>query len=143
LAIAFQYEPDASNLALNGLRIAGDAAYGASAGADFNDYLGVDWQYGASADQSEPAELGKLDCSGFIRMVLGYRLGIPMSISAAPGTLPRRAAVQFSAGRGRVIVSNTGRQVTSLGRLRPGDLAFFDASTRNGTVIDHVGIFVG
>lgn len=59
-----------------GLKIAGDADYGPlqadgtrQEGADFNDYLGISWTYGGVTDTPEPAQLGSLDCSGFVRMV--------------------------------------------------------------------------
>jgi hypothetical protein len=143
LAIAFQYTTGAPDAWRDGVRIAGDARYGPSAGADFNDYLGAAWQYGTSVDRPEPAELGALDCSGFVRMVLGYRSGLRMSIGIASGTLPRRAADQLAGGPGRVVVSNAGRQVIGMATLRPGDLVFFDASSRDGSAIDHVGIYVG
>ena len=81
-----------------GLRIAGDAHYGPlqadgtrKEGSDFNDYLGVAWTYGASTDQPEADEIGSLDCSGFTRMVWGYRGGIPL-ILTPNGVGPARAA---------------------------------------------------
>jgi cell wall-associated NlpC family hydrolase len=143
LGAAFQYTLGAPNTSVNGIRISGDARYGLAAGADFNDYLGVAWTYGTSVDQPEPDEYGALDCSGFSRMIFGYRFGMPMSISSSAGKLPRRAADQLTAGPGRVITPNTGAQVTSFTNLLPGDLVFFDASDRDGTAIDHVGIYVG
>jgi hypothetical protein len=143
LAIAFQYAPLAPEVWREGMRVAGDARYGPAAGADFNDYLGVPWSYGGSIDAAEAAEVRSLDCSGFVRMVFGYRSGVRMSIGPAAGTLPRRAADQLASGPGRVVVANAGRKVASMVSMRAGDLVFFDASTRDGTAIDHVGIFVG
>jgi hypothetical protein len=143
LAAAFQYTAGAPNVSAGGLRISGDARYGQTAGADFNDYLGVAWTYGTRVDKPEPDEYGALDCSGFSRMIFGYRFGMPMSISSSAGALPRRAADQLAAGPGRIIIPNTGSQVASFTRLLPGDLVFFDASDRDGTAIDHVGIYVG
>jgi cell wall-associated NlpC family hydrolase len=112
-------------------------------GGDFNDYLGRAWSYGLTVDQPEPAELGALDCSGFVRMVLGYRLGMPMSLGIVGGALARSARDQLAGGPGIVLVANTGMQARSLAVLRPGDLVFFDASTDDGALIDHVGIYVG
>jgi cell wall-associated NlpC family hydrolase len=143
LAVAFQYLTGAPTVEANGLVVAGDAAYGASAGADFNDFLGIPWAYGTSVDQPEASQFRALDCSGFVRMVLGYRLGMRMTIGASTGSLPRRAADQLGSGPGRIIRANRGSQVTSFASLRPGDLVFFDASTRDGSGIDHVGIYVG
>jgi cell wall-associated NlpC family hydrolase len=145
LAIAFQYVKGAPDVRSGGLRIAGDAAYGPSAGADFNDYLGIPWRYGTSTDRPETAQFGALDCSGFVRQVFAYRLGLPATINVvqAGAALPRRAADQLIGAQGRITIANAGRQLTSFGSLRPGDLVFFDASTADGTAIDHVGIYVG
>jgi cell wall-associated NlpC family hydrolase len=145
LAVAFQYGSAAPDLLIDGRRIAGDARYGASAGGDFNDYLGISWAYATWTDQPEPAEYGWLDCSGFVRQVFGYRLGMPMSIgpTGSAATLPRRAADQLAGAPGRVVIGNAAQQVTALRAVRPGDLVFFDASTSGGSAIDHVGIVVG
>ncbi|MBA3778222.1 MAG: C40 family peptidase [Chloroflexi bacterium] len=143
LAVAFQYVSGAPSLSQAGLAIAGDARYGVAAGADFNDFLGVAWTYGSRIDAPEPAELRSLDCSGFVRMVLGYRFGMRMSIGASAGALPRRASDQLASGPGRLMVANSGHRLTSYDNLRAGDLVFFDASTVDGPAIDHVGIYVG
>ncbi len=143
LAIAFQYATGVRPMLEDRVQIAGDAAYGPDLGADFNDYLGIAWTYSTGIDKPEPEEYRALDCSGFVRMVLGYRLGIAMSIDPADGTIPRRAKDQLGSGPGRVLVANSGRQVTSFAMIRPGDLVFFDASDRDGDLIDHNGIFLG
>jgi cell wall-associated NlpC family hydrolase len=118
-----------------------DAAYAFA--ADFNDYLGIAWTYGTVVDQPEQAELGALDCSGFVRMVFGYRLGMPMSLGpAGASSLPRKALDQFAAGPG-VLLAGPESASRSLDALRPGDLVFFDASAADGTAIDHVGIYLG
>ena len=72
-------------------------------------YLGVRYLYGGTSPR------GGFDCSGFTRFVYAH-FGI---------TLPHYSGGQFSIGR-RV----------SRGRLRPGDLVFFDG-------LGHVGIYVG
>ncbi len=151
LAMAMQYTPDAPNVNDgNGQQIAGDAHYGPlladgsrQEGSDFNDYLGLAWTYGTTVDQPEPEQLASLDCSGFVRMVAGYRLGIPLSLGRSEATLPRRAAQMEAAAPGVVLIPNRGTQATSFERLSPGDLVFFDASTDDGTTIDHVGIYLG
>jgi cell wall-associated NlpC family hydrolase len=141
LGIAFQYVKGASAMWTEGVRIAGDAGY--RLGADFNDYLGIAWQYGDRRDAPESRAAGSLDCSGYVRLVLGYRLGLPMSLDPAPGMLPRRATDQLTAGPGTLVIANAGVQVTQFDQLRPGDLVFFDASSDDGTTIDHDGIYVG
>ncbi|MGY1639869.1 transglycosylase SLT domain-containing protein [Geodermatophilus sp. SYSU D00703] len=78
-------------------------------------YLGVPYLWGGT----DPAK--GLDCSGLVQRV--YRdLGID---------LPRTSSQQATAGTA----------VASLDDARPGDLVFFDHSSRPG--IDHVGIYIG
>jgi cell wall-associated NlpC family hydrolase len=117
-----------------------DARY--AFGADFNDYLGITSIYGNTVVAPKPANLGALDCSGFVRLVFGYRSGVPLSLSVSPGRLPRQAMDQLAGGPGRVVATSSA-QVTAIGSLRPGDLVFFDASTADGTAVDHVGIYLG
>ncbi|MFW3170468.1 transglycosylase SLT domain-containing protein [Geodermatophilus sp. CPCC 206100] len=78
-------------------------------------YLGVPYLWGGT----DPAK--GLDCSGFVQLVYG-NLGVD---------LPRTSAQQATAGTA----------VASLDSARPGDLVFFDHSSRPG--IDHVGIYIG
>lgn len=150
LAVAFGYVAGAPELKVGSLRVAGDASYGPlaadgarSEGADFNDYLGVSWRYGTTLDAPESRELGSLDCSGYVRMVFGYRAGLPMVIGPNGTGLPRRSSDQLASAPGKVTIPNTGAQATALATLAPGDLVFFDASASDGTRIDHVGIYLG
>jgi cell wall-associated NlpC family hydrolase len=154
LQTAMQYIENAPSFWSDGggRRIGGDAAYGPlqadgtrQEGSDFNDYLGIAWTY-ASGTRAFPdaPQLGCLDCSGFVRMVLGYRGGLPLSLSADGGrSLPRRAYQMLDAGPGIVTIANRGRQVTDFSALAPGDLVFFDASVDDGKQIDHVGVYLG
>ena len=81
LAIAMQYTKGAPALLdQDGLQIAGDASYGPEKngkrrkGSDFNDYLGILWEYEVDgSDEPETKQFRCLDCSGFIRMIWGYR----------------------------------------------------------------------
>jgi len=133
-----------------GLRIAGDADFGPLGpdgsrleGSDFNDFLGIPWTYPDTVDDPESAEYGSLDCSGYMRMVWGYRSGVTLSLSPDGVGLPRRSFEMLDSGPGVVTTTNAGTQVTDFSRLAPGDLVFFDASTDDGTRIDHVGMFLG
>ena len=133
----------------SGLQIAGDADYGPlqsdgtrQEGSDFNDYLGVPWTYGAYVDQPESAQFHSLDCSGYMRMVWGYRTGLPLTL-APNGGIPRRAFEMLDGAPGVVTIPNKGSQATADGRLSPGDLVFFDAATDDGAQIDHVGMYLG
>ncbi len=161
LAIAMQYVKGAPVLTEGDLEIAGDASYGPldskgrrEEGSDFNDYLGLPWLYPTECpDRPEPAQKRCLDCSGYMRMVWGYRHQlpgtgypdtIPMSIEPRCGsTLPRRAFQMYGAGPGLVLVPDAGAQVTDLGGLDIGDLVFFDGADDDGTQIDHVGMYLG
>jgi cell wall-associated NlpC family hydrolase len=78
-------------------------------------YLGVPYQWGGT----DPTR--GLDCSGLTQRVFAD-VGID---------LPRTSSQQATAGR----------PVAGLAEARPGDLVFFDWSSRPG--IDHVGIYVG
>ena len=87
LAIAMQYIRGATAIHEDGLQIAGDARYGPGTeknrqeGSDFNDYLGVTWTYpGEPADRPEPKQFQCLDCSGYMRMVWGFRHHLPEEI---------------------------------------------------------------
>jgi cell wall-associated NlpC family hydrolase len=151
LAVAMEYIEGAPPVYdRTGLKIAGDADFGPigpygtrQVGADFNDDLGVAWTYPTTVDQPEPDEINSLDCSGFVRMVFGYRGGLPLTLSPDGHGIPRRSFEILDSGPGLVTIPDTGAQVLDLDRLAPGDLVFFDASTDDGTQIDHVGIYLG
>jgi cell wall-associated NlpC family hydrolase len=150
LAVAGQYvdgAPDHFDAA--GLRVSGDAHYGPISedgrlrkGADFNDYLGLPWDYRDEADQPEADELGALDCSGFVRMVFGYRGGLPMTRDPADGLLPRRSFEMLDDAPGNIIYQSDGR-LKEFDGIQAGDLVFFDAQPDDDDQIDHVGVFLG
>jgi hypothetical protein len=153
LALAMQYIPGAPAVMDGSLQIAGDADYGPLStsgsrveGADFNDYLGIPWTY-TGVDNPEPAEFQSLDCSGYMRMVWGYRAGLPLSLTATgSGQLPRVSRDQIDSGPGVFIVPRAGAQITDLSPLRIGDIVGFDATAEPGELdgeIDHLGIYLG
>ncbi len=135
----------------DGLRIADDANYGPllsdgsrQEGSDFNDYLGIPWTYDTGIDNPETLQYGSLDCSGFMRMLWGYRSGLPLSLGTDGGqSIPRRAYQIYDAAPGVVIIANNGSQVTDFSKLQPGDIVFQDANTDDGTQIDHLGMYIG
>jgi cell wall-associated NlpC family hydrolase len=158
LAIAMQYLRNAPTRHRKGLRIAGDARYGPlldtttrEEGSDFNDYLGVDWPYDdGSIDAAEARQHGCLDCSGYMRMVFGYRqhapgaAHLPLGPTDSPppaGGLPRRAHEMFTQGPGVVLIDRDTQPPSDLGALRPGDLLFFD--TEGSDRLDHVALLLG
>ena len=152
LAIAMQYVSGApAKKDSHGVRYAGDAHYGPMVGgkrqegSDFNDYLGLTWKYfDGSTDKPEKAQYGSLDCSGFVRMVAGYRMGWPLENKQfTRARLPRRAVEIEKYAPGRVVIPNKGRKPASLAQLQAGDLLFWDADKGDGKAVDHVGIFLG
>lgn len=155
LAIAMQYLAGAPPILDGELQIAGDASYGPpegtsrGEGSDFYDYLGICWTDPEGRDH-EPREdqLGCLDCSGFVRMTWGYRDNlsasrVPLSFAPLPGALPRRAVQMCDHGPGVVILPNAGTRPRDLSPLRVADLVFFDADRKDGSAVDHVGMYLG
>jgi cell wall-associated NlpC family hydrolase len=161
LALAMQYIKGAPPVEEAGRQIAGDAGYGPledgerQEGADFNDYLGMPWTYpDGELDPPETRQWRCLDCSGFVRMVWGFRHHlrngsyldtVPLSLhpGADHGAIPRRAFQIYAAAPGAIVIPNEERQVAEFGRLAVGDLVFFDADAGDGTQLDHVGMYLG
>ncbi|WP_433513651.1 tachylectin-related carbohydrate-binding protein [Nonomuraea sp. CA-143628] len=153
LEIATQYFVDAPAQVRDGLRYAGDAHYGPllpdgtrEEGSDFNDYLGLSWTYDDKIDPPEARQKESLDCSGFVRMVFGYRGGYPLGIgdTLSKSALPRRAVQMADENAPGVTVTDGGTaKPTSYADLQTGDLLFWDASTDDGTALDHVGMYLG
>lgn len=161
LAIAMQYIKNAPPILLGDLQIAGEASYGPllpngqrDEGADFNDYLGLRWLYPADdPDRPEASQHRSLDCSGYLRMVWGYRHHLPdagyldtIPLSRRPQantTLPRRSFEIYEGATGIILIENVGTRPTDLDLLDTGDLVFFDAETNDGARLDHVGMYLG
>jgi cell wall-associated NlpC family hydrolase len=153
LDVAMQYvDGAAAEKNAEGLRIRGDAVFGPVAPggearleqSDFFDYLGVSWTFpDAGTKRPKGAHAGALDCSGFVRMVYGYRLGYPLrgTNDAGPG-LPRRAYAIADVGPGVALIPNTRTRVTDYNRLQPGDLVFFEVEG-GPEILDHTGIYFG
>jgi len=160
LAIAMQYIARAPAIFDGSLQIAGDAAYGPlingerEEGSDFNDYLGIAWVYADEVDNPEQRQFRCLDCSGFVRMVWGYRHHLPgrhyldtVPLALKPSQrrrgIPRHSFEIYDASPGIITIENTGIQVKDLSPVDVGDLVFFDADPKDGTRLDHVGIYFG
>lgn len=136
------------------MQIAGRAQYGPlqadgsrQEGADFNDYLGISWQYGSTTDTPEVSQFRSLDCSGLVRMVYGYRHGLPLTLTTLDGqAIPRVSSNIANFGPGVVIATGSGVP-PDMTALQPGDIVCFDADTSNPDEeegqIDHNGIFIG
>src|SRR5262245_36416907 len=158
LAITMQYLHGKPALRRNGVRYAGDASFGPIdpdipyghtdfrlEQSDFYDFLGISWRFDDGVtEHAEAKRYGAIDCSGYIRLVYGYRLGYPLRSDNADGTqLPRRAFAMASVGPGVVLIPNKGTRPADVGLLQPGDLVFFDIDRRDGPQIDHSGIYLG
>lgn len=159
LALGLQYVKGAPPLHQGDLQVAGDAAYGPllngkrQEGADFNDYLGVTFSYAdGSVDRPEPLQLRCLDCSGFVRLLWGWRQHAPNVTPAMPlarrasvdaKALPRRAVQMAARAPGVLVEPDRGVQLRDFSRLASGDLVLFDADSGDGSAIDHVGLFLG
>ena len=135
----------------SGLQIAGEAAYGPllpdgsrEEASDFSDYLGVPWQYPDRTRAAKPDHFRSLDCSGFMRMVWGYRSRLAFTYTPDGVDVPRHSWEMLDSGPGIVVVPDTDQQLTDMTVLQPGDIVFFDAKqTDGGTRIDHVGMYLG
>ncbi|SDW48782.1 hypothetical protein SAMN05421504_101724 [Amycolatopsis xylanica] len=153
LAIAMQYRRGTENLFdPRGVRYAGRAFFGPMVDgervtdSDFTDYLGVPWTYvDGTVRRPDPIRKDSLDCSGFLRMIYGYRAGYPLGWTPSDGRLPRQTNDIATVGPGTLIVPNSGAQPPpeSLARLRAGDLLLFDLDPEDGPLIDHSAIYLG
>ncbi|MGI5499749.1 hypothetical protein [Lentzea sp. CA-135723] len=153
LDVAMQYRRNTPDLRDDrGVRYAGRAFFGPMvdgerlSDADFNDYLGVPWTYpGGVVREPDPLRKDSLDCSGYLRMVFGYRAGYPLGWAPSRTRLPRQAK-DFTAGApGTVIVADTGASppAEDLERLQPGDVLAFDLDPADGPLLDHSAIYLG
>ena len=155
LAIAFEYTAEAPVKKDNqGQQYSGDASFGPPDPADpdgrqersdFYDYLSLPWSFPDGKSEMPSAERKlALDCSGFLRMVYGHRLGYPLRGTNPPGEgLPRRAFAMAEFGPGVQLMPNTGQRARRIDRLLPGDLVFFNAQPVPNRQIDHSGIYLG
>jgi hypothetical protein len=153
LAVAFQYvegAPDEKDA--KGIRFRGDAAFGPVAPSgfgrlersDFFQYLGVPWTFTDGVRYTpDPPHFGAVDCSGFVRLVYGFRMGYPMRATNARGPgLPRRAYAIAEFGPGVAVVPNRRQRSTAYDQLQPGDLIFFEVEGGEDQ-LDHTGIYLG
>ncbi|GGX34491.1 C40 family peptidase [Streptomyces chartreusis] len=161
-AFAFQYVAGAPvKKDAQGTVYAGDANFGplnttgAEGGdlrleqSDFYDYLGVQYPFrDGTVGQPESMRARSIDCSGFMRMVLGYRARYPLMSSDASGDgLPRTANGMARSKAGVDILPLAGISAqdrpSAIDQLQPGDLVFFKLDTRTGDRLDHVGMVLG
>ncbi|MFG3281442.1 NlpC/P60 family protein [Streptomyces sp. NPDC048111] len=144
-----------------GSRVLGEAGYGyldpqgyRYEGADFHEYMNRAWTFpdGTTVPASSK-QVGNLDCSGYVRMVYGHHMGVPLSARAdgAGSRLPRKSRDMVDGAPGARIDQAVAKPFTppAATLLQPGDLLLFNADStddepRTDTLtIDHVGIYLG
>ena len=142
LGIAMQYVAGSPGDAGYGPAL-GDA--GTEKGADFNDYLGVDWNYGGETDPWEEDEWHMVDCSGYVRLVWGFRAGLPLALEPTGdgSAIPRTSQEMHDDAPGVLTVTPADVAAETFGHLAPGDLVFFDDPPGGATEIRHVGMYLG
>jgi hypothetical protein len=159
---AFEYVADAGQKKDDqGLVYAGDADFGplnpdgGEGGdlrleqSDFYDYLGTPYPFrDGKVGTPEAARARSLDCSGYIRMVFGYRARHPLMSSDKSGDgLPRTANGMARSRQGVDILPLTGVSAkdrpSAIDQLQPGDLVFFKLDARTKERLDHVGMVLG
>ncbi|MHC3450752.1 hypothetical protein [Streptomyces prasinus] len=157
LAYAMMYvtgAPTVTNPALGGAQVAGQARYGpldASGvpieGSDFHDYMGRDWIFpNGETRTAGVGEAGCMDCSGLVRMVYGYHMGIPMvRTQNIDGTVLPRMTKDIGPNGPGVIVAQAADTAPPLTNLQIGDVPHFDADTGDPVAgqLDHNGIYLG
>ncbi|MFD6432048.1 NlpC/P60 family protein [Streptomyces venezuelae] len=146
---------------VKGAEVLGEAGYGEPdsqgllpVGADFHDYMQQPWAFPDMTRGPEKDQGRHLDCSGYVRMVYGFHMGVAMVAVKDPAkkALPRKsgAMVDFAPGV-RVAQRTAGSgSAVDLGQLQPGDLVLFDVNDSAGDPVDpdaydvdHVGIYLG
>lgn len=136
-----------------GAPVLGQAGYGPLVtdgtrreGADFHEYMGLAWKFpdGTSAPAPSAQWHNNLDCSGYVRMVYGHHMGVPLTAKEdTTGTVLPRRARDMAAHAPGVLIAHEEAQAPALTGIQTGDLVLFDADTGDGTAVDHVGIHIG
>lgn len=144
--------PHVTSAAL-GAPVLGEAGYGPliadgtrREGADFHEYMGLPWTFPDGTVTPAPSAQwhNNLDCSGYVRMVYGHHMGVPLGAGAdTTGTVLPRRSRDIAAHAPGVRIAHDDAQPPAVSGIQPGDLVLFDADTGDGTDVDHVGIHLG
>ncbi|MGW4565233.1 NlpC/P60 family protein [Streptomyces sp. NPDC004561] len=158
-AFAFQYVQGApAKKDAQGVQYEGRAYYGPLKPdgvdryeqTDFYDYLGTPYTFrdGTTA-QPQTDRLRSVDCSGYLRLVYGYRARYPLRAGNSSGDgLPRTADAMARSDVGVDVVKLQGpspwyERPRNIDVLQPGDLLFFKMDHRTGNHMDHSAIYLG
>jgi cell wall-associated NlpC family hydrolase len=158
-AFAFQYTPGAPvKKDDQGVQYEGHAFYGPlkadgvdrAEQTDFYDYLGIPYTFrDGTTKQPSTDRLRSVDCSGYLRLVYGYRARYPLRSGNETGDgLPRTADAMARSKTGVDIIKLQGPspwyvRPTNIDVLQPGDLLFFKMDHRTGNHMDHSAIYLG
>ncbi|MFE1292704.1 NlpC/P60 family protein [Streptomyces sp. NPDC058751] len=158
-AMAFQYVEGAPvKKDDEGVPYAGDAVFGPfkEDGVDrleqndFYDYLGINYTFRDGTSMVARKERYRaLDCSGYMRMVLGYRARYPLMATNLSGDgLPRSADGMARSKVGVDVLKLSGpapwyTRPKNIDVVQPGDLLFFKMDHRTGNHLDHVALYLG
>lgn len=154
LGCALDYITDAPARITDNIRVAGDAKFGyinedsTRDGADFYDYLEIPWTW-PDGTQSRPAAKWRrsLDCSGYLRLVYGYRMGMTLHRGNARVTegLPRTAYAIAERAPSTLIAeaAEPDQAPRDLSKVAAGDLVFFALHAEDPGLITHSGIVLG
>ncbi|MGW3124449.1 NlpC/P60 family protein [Streptomyces sp. NPDC001107] len=115
-------------------------------GSDFYDYLGIPWTFpDAVTRRPEKDRARSVDSSGYVRLVYGYRSGLPLnSRDGTAGSGLQRTPDAIARGRlGVPVIPLTGHRPVVIQQLQPGDLVFFRTRDVPGGRIGHIGIYLG
>ncbi|MFE1443507.1 NlpC/P60 family protein [Streptomyces sp. NPDC058739] len=146
------FAPAVTDPAHQNARVLGESGYSGllatglrEVGADFHEYMGLPWTFpsGERVTQTpDPKWLGNLDCSGFVRMVYGYHLGVPLGLAEDPQRryLPRTSQRQAASSPG-VVVARATDAPPPLDALRIGDVLFWNDP--DDGAVSHTGIYLG
>ncbi|PNE40825.1 NlpC/P60 family protein [Streptomyces noursei] len=163
-AVAFQYVAGAPvKKDPQGIPYAGDAKFGPVnpdltrhrgtpllEQSDFFDYLGIPYTFrDGTAKRPERARYRAVDCSGYMRLVFGYRARYPLAPVDGKGDgLPRTANGMGRSHLGADVIPLSGpgpwyARPQNIDVLQPGDLVFFKMDRHTGERLDHVGLYLG
>ncbi|MFE9937401.1 NlpC/P60 family protein [Streptomyces hirsutus] len=146
--------PAVKSPALGGAPIAGQSLYGPNAadgtrieGADFHDFMGRDWTFpNGETMAANASEYLAMDCSGYVRMVYGFHMRIPLVRSRDFDglNLPRETKNIGPSGPG-IVVAQATDAAPLLDHLQIGDVPHFDADQSDPVAgqFDHNGIYLG